>query len=133
MTNITPELIEKAKTAKSAEELLELAKANGVEMTEEAAKSCFAQLNATGAISDDELDAVTGGGCFEFLFSVNVDEIAEVPNGRKCPYCGSKSGVTSYNSGEILLNLPGVNRSVFCTQCGKTFSNAAEKHKIKKL
>ena len=34
MKNLTPELIEKAKNAKSAEELLELAKANNVEITE---------------------------------------------------------------------------------------------------
>ena len=33
MTNFPPELIEKAKTAKSAEELLALAKAAGVEIT----------------------------------------------------------------------------------------------------
>ena len=31
MKNLTPEIIEKAKAAKNAEELLELAKANGVE------------------------------------------------------------------------------------------------------
>ena len=33
MKNFNAEMIEKAKTVKSAEELLELAKANGVEMT----------------------------------------------------------------------------------------------------
>ncbi len=37
MKNFTPEMIEKAKTAKSAEGLLELAKKNGVELTEEEA------------------------------------------------------------------------------------------------
>ena len=37
MKNLTPEMIEKAKAAKSAEELLEIAKANGVEMTEDEA------------------------------------------------------------------------------------------------
>ena len=35
MKNLTPELIAKAKTAKSAEELLALAKDNNVELTEE--------------------------------------------------------------------------------------------------
>ena len=57
------ELIAKAKAAKSAEELLELAKANNVEMTAEEAKEIFAQLNAKGSVSDDELDAVAGGLC----------------------------------------------------------------------
>jgi DNA-directed RNA polymerase subunit RPC12/RpoP len=63
MKNFTPELIVKAKAAKSAEELFEIAKANNVEMTEEEAKTYFAQLNANGAVSDDELDAVSGGTC----------------------------------------------------------------------
>ena len=61
MKNLTPELIAKAKAAKSAEELLELAKANNVELTETEAKTYFAQLGANGAVADDELSAVTGG------------------------------------------------------------------------
>lgn len=65
MKNLTPELIEKAKTAKTAEELLALAKEHNVEMTEESAKAYFAQLNPkTGELSDDELDNVSGGGCY---------------------------------------------------------------------
>ena len=59
-----PELIEKAKTAKTAEELFELAKANGVEITEDDAKTDFVQLNPKcGELADDELDNVAGGGC----------------------------------------------------------------------
>ena len=61
MKNVTPELIAKARTAKTVEELLELAKANNVELTEEEAKTYFAQLNANGAVSDEELDVVSGG------------------------------------------------------------------------
>ena len=58
------EMIAKAKEAKSVEELLALAKANNVELTEEEAKAYFAQLNPkSGALDDDELDAVAGGGC----------------------------------------------------------------------
>ena len=65
MTNLTPEMIEKAKAAKSAEELLELAKANGVEMTADEAATYFAQLNPkSGELDEDDLDAVAGaGGC----------------------------------------------------------------------
>ena len=62
MKNLTPELIAKAKAAKSAEELLALANENNVELTEEEAKTYFEQLNANGTVSDDELDAVAGGG-----------------------------------------------------------------------
>ena len=61
--NITKELLEKAKTAKSAEELLAMAKAEKVELTEEEAAKAFAELNKTGELFDEELDNVAGGGC----------------------------------------------------------------------
>lgn len=61
---MNPEWIENAKATKSAEELLELAKANDVELTAEEANTYFAQLNSQiGEISDDELGNVSGGGC----------------------------------------------------------------------
>ena len=61
-------MIEKARTAKSAEELLELAKVNNVEMTTDEAATYFAQLGSkSGEFGDDDLDAVAGGasGCSE--------------------------------------------------------------------
>ncbi len=58
---LTPELIEKAKQAKSAEELIALAKENGAQITEENAKAYFDKLNKAGELSDDELDNVAGG------------------------------------------------------------------------
>ena len=62
MKNLTPEMIENAKKAKSPDELLALAKENEVELTEEEAKAYFAQLNPTsGELSDDDLDNVAGG------------------------------------------------------------------------
>ena len=81
MKNLTSELIAKAKAAKSAEELLDLAKENKVELTEEDAKTYFAQLNANDSISDDELDAVAGGG------SCPSDDYV-------CPKCGAKTAPT---------------------------------------
>ena len=49
----TPELIEKAKSAKTPEELMALAKENGVELTEESAAAYFDRLNPkTGELSD---------------------------------------------------------------------------------
>ena len=57
------ELIEKAKTAKSAEELLAMAKAENIALTEEEAAKAFAELNKTGELFDEELDNVAGGGC----------------------------------------------------------------------
>ena len=65
MKNLTPELIEKAKTAKTVEELVEIAKANGVELTAEEAKTYFAQINPkSGELDDDDLDNVAGGACY---------------------------------------------------------------------
>ena len=57
------ELLEKAKEAKSTEELLTLAKENGVELTKEETEAYFAQMNKSGELSDEELDNVSGGGC----------------------------------------------------------------------
>ena len=59
----TKEMIEKAKSAKSAEELAEMAKAEGVELTAEETAKAFAELNKSGELSDEELDNVAGGGC----------------------------------------------------------------------
>ena len=64
MKNLKPEMIEKAKVAKTAEELLEIAKANNIDMTADEAATYFAQLNPkSGELDDDELDNVSGGGC----------------------------------------------------------------------
>lgn len=58
------ELIEKAKKTKTVEELSALAKENGIDLTGEEAKSCFARLHPEdGALSDEELGNVAGGGC----------------------------------------------------------------------
>lgn len=58
---ISKELLEKAKTAKSAEELLEMAKTEKIELTAEEAAKAFAELHKTGEIADEELDNVAGG------------------------------------------------------------------------
>ncbi|MGN1099256.1 MAG: Nif11-like leader peptide family RiPP precursor, partial [Christensenellales bacterium] len=59
--NISKELLEKAKTAKSAEELLEIAKAENFELTEDEAVKAIVELYKTGEITDEELDNVSGG------------------------------------------------------------------------
>ena len=60
--NISKELLEKAKMAKTAKELLAMAKAENIELTEEQAAKAFAELNKMGELSDEELDNVAGGG-----------------------------------------------------------------------
>ena len=70
----TKEMIEKAKAAKSVEELAEIAKAEGIELTAEEAKMHFDELHKTGELSDEELDNVAGGGCFEPDYKYEVGD-----------------------------------------------------------
>ena len=59
------EILAKAKAAKTPEELIEIARENDVEMTEESAKAYVDLLHPkTGEMSDDELDNVAGGACY---------------------------------------------------------------------
>ena len=90
MKNFTPEMIEKAKVAKAAEELYEIAKANGVEITEDEAKTYFAQLNPKDCeLNDDDLDSVAGG----YVCSTGkVGDTVRVISGETCANCGSDIG-----------------------------------------
>ena len=114
MKNLTPELIAKAKAAKSADELLALAKEYNVEMTEEEAKTYFEQLSANGAVSDDELGAVAGGG-FLGLSCPSDDwteeEVVTMTYATTCPHCRATINAR-----------PGV---YSCQKCGKTITSAA--------
>ena len=58
---LTREMMEKAKTAKSMQELLEMAKAENIELSAEEAEKAFEKLNKSGELSDAELDNVAGG------------------------------------------------------------------------
>ena len=102
MKNLTPELIAKAKAAKSAEELLDLAKENKVELTEEEAKTYFAQLNANGALSDDELDAVAGGS----FLGISCDDEDE-----------NEDEDDIYQDGEIVKFFDGTKCTCGCSTC----------------
>ena len=61
--NVSKELLEKARTANSAEELLAMAKAENLNLTEEEASKAFVEFNKTGELCDEELDNAAGGGC----------------------------------------------------------------------
>ena len=92
MMNLTTELIEKAKAAASAEELLALAEDAGMEMTAKEAASCFAQLNPKmGELDEDDLDVVAGGqnGCG----NGNTITFANASCTRwRCSTCGGAKG-----------------------------------------
>ena len=92
------ELVNKARKAESVEELLALAKENGIELTDEQAKEYFAQLNPTkGELSDDELEDVAGGGCF------GEEE-------RYCPNCQTRL--------ELRASCHGLYSFYQCNNCG---------------
>ena len=108
MKMLTQEMIEKAKSVNSAEELYELAKANGFDITADEAKTYFEQLNPkSGELEDDDLDRVAGGadGCKD------KDEADKFPLGTKlrvtsgqtCPICGSDSGEVKWCVGKWLV------------------------------
>ena len=92
MKNLTPELIAKAKAAKSAEALLELAGENGIDLTEDEAKTCFEQLHANVEISDDELEAVSGGGICQDI--IDFFRGRNESNDDLCPHCGNHSNLS---------------------------------------
>ena len=97
---ISDELKKQAINAKSAEELLEMAEENHIEITPEQAEKYFSLLHTGGQISDDELDNVAGGcGSKNYTFI--------------CPYCGST---------DFYLDVEN-NGHYRCNHCHKTFKN----------
>ena len=62
------ELLEKLKAAKSVEELVEMAKANGAEIPADKAQEMFAILNSE-ELSDEDVENIAGG------FSINTSTI----------------------------------------------------------
>ena len=118
MKNLKPEMIEKAKAAKSAEELLELAKENNVEMTADEAATYFAQLGPkSGELDDDDLDNVAGGagGCGD---PTNKDLFLEGSKMRRkkgpC-VCGNNVWIAEYGCGIMAREYI----SPTCNTCGR--------------
>ncbi len=97
------ELLEKAKMAKSPEELTLLAKENGFDLTEEEANTYFTRLNhKSGEVADDELEDAAGGERCGTIYDsgrpvitiLNSCEYFErektrekIPNGGYCKNC----------------------------------------------
>ena len=50
-------------SGKTAEEIMETLKLDNIEISIEAAKECANCLKEVGAVSDEELENITGGGC----------------------------------------------------------------------
>ena len=116
MINLTPEMIEKAKAAKTAEELLALAEENGVEMTEDEAATYFAQLNPkSGELSDDDLDNVAGGACEKYDGNTDVGKTVRVI-GVTCSKCGGTTGTLEWSEYFHTLRIK-------CNTCKQMYGN----------
>lgn len=89
---VTNELIAKAKTAKTMEELTVLMNEEGAELNAEQIEKIYALLHESRELSDEELDNVSGG-CGEKW---------------KCPKCGC----TDFSTGLAW---------VVCANCGATW------------
>ena len=59
----TEEQLKKMNAAMSAEELIAIAKAEGIEATEEQIRAQFDAMHKEGELADDELNNVSGAGC----------------------------------------------------------------------
>ncbi len=55
------DFLAKLKGVKSVDDIIALAKENGIEITPDKAKELFERITASGEMSDDELDNVAGG------------------------------------------------------------------------
>ena len=62
---LTKEMIEKAMQCKSAEELMELARSEGIEITKDEAEAYFAEL-ADVELNTEQLQKIAGGVCYMF-------------------------------------------------------------------
>ena len=72
---LTKEMVAKALQCKDADELLTLAKAEGMELTKEEAEAYFTELEDF-ELDSDALQKVAGGGVYDTVTTI----IKEVPN-----------------------------------------------------
>ncbi len=96
------ELIEKAKIAKSPEEIMKIAEENDIYMVKEEAESIYKQLHTSGEMSDEELAGAAGGckgaggrtivtsGCKCFTGKFDAIDLADAGYLGTCWYLFSK-------------------------------------------
>ena len=81
-SELTKEQIAKAMSCETAEELMELAKTIGVELTKEEAEAYMAEL-ADIELDGETLKQAAGGGCYTD-YSPEKGEYGEEPHKLKC-------------------------------------------------
>jgi len=135
--NLTLEMLNAAKNAKTAEELILLAKENNIEATAEEIKAYFEQTHTTGELADDELDNVAGGcggggdsGPKEYIFPPRTythgGQVGSGPKGcgyytanYSCPSSGNGfRGTIYFDSKEKWY--------IICNTCGGRFDGTGD-------
>ncbi len=121
-----PELIKKARQAKTPEEIEALAGENGIDLTKEQANVYFAQLHQSKELSDDELDNVAGGGCggekdanqdgakYPAGTRVRASYVEDSLRVNGCTWCGSYEWIVQrFVGGRYIIK---------CCSCGRMIS-----------
>ncbi len=114
MENLTTELIEKAKNAQSAQDLIALAKDENMELTLEQATEYMKVLHPPmGEIEDGDLDNVAGGACYigDNRLIVTVNHTCKYWKCKKCGGYKKMSGL--YDSSGYVDE---------CYQCNKCYN-----------
>lgn len=121
---LSKELLEKAQTAKSPEELIQMAKTENIDLSAEEAAKAFAKLNASGELSDEELDNVAGGCGGEEITEPKYKEgdLVWISGGFACYTCGR---YRAFKVTEVHRSPVGKHTySVACPDCGEKWWNA---------
>lgn len=106
---ISEKLLNQAKNAESPEKILELARENGLGISGERAQELYNSWHCEGAISDDELDNVSGG--------CGISK-------EHCPSCKSTNVTVEQPKG----NTPVAMFTYTCKDCGHSWKSAAGKY-----
>lgn len=113
-------MMEKAKKTKTVAELMELAKAENMELAEEKAQELFARLHVEGELGDDDLDNVSGGACAETAPEYKEGDIVALVS-KRCPDCnGSVFKITHVVGERTRMN----DYWLECSHCGLTATTA---------
>ena len=127
---LTKELVAKEKEAKTPEELMALAKENGIELTVVEATKYFEQLNPKcGVLDDKELDNVVGGGCGTIFQSPRfkngahvMEKGASICGTRKQDWRGAQRVMVTCDSPYLVVRSTGIasgSQRVYLVQCPK--------------
>ena len=105
------QLFQNFRNAKSPEDMLTIAKENGIELTEDNAKYYFETYFSSGALSDDELENVSGGGCKD-------NEAKPITPEYQKPCFVCVDCYASYNNKQThYCSVRQYHRSNYCTSC----------------